>query len=685
MDDERLVSELERRARSASPRSDWASRDLLPAVRREIEARPAVVTSRWPTGVSVAALVVALVVLVVAIPRLSPQPPGLSHSQSAFPTPTNPLSASGPTYVCTGPDWEGRAIELTDHLGVIESCLATRLDRSEERIVVSEISRGVIGVAWQGPCADGASLDLWSREDAQDRPRYVLTIESIPLDPPRDCLPIAGIAVEITFMNTELAPENLAADVEAHVIHGGRGSDRVETSAGEFHLGLSAGATQYSTADPIDIQAQLFYEGDQPTIDLSGVFSLVNGFRVEQLDGDLGMGPGWEEPCVLHQLQSGEPLTVPFEKSAGWGQDDPNADFYRDWSADPVLHLPAGTWLVTAYSDFVVGSGCSGERVDMQASIVLTVVDGPLQTPAPTSPPTAFPSASPQSATRTFACAESGALAGSEITLIDHSGLVSVCSIVQADTAPDGPIDVGIARLPNRIRATWVLSVGCPADDRLEFWGLADGPGLAEYVLQLSRERETQPEPAPLSCGDVLDVRQVEVEFVDVIRPEDILAISVDRSLGDGTVSNVASSGVFDLQLAASQAWEPNEPIDVTSRLTYHGTDPVTLSGWWRPDFAFTPLAGGPRFDSYGSLLLCPDAEVELAANEGVSGHLEGGSDLDPADPNYAYREEYAYDGQFRLPGGAYLIYTGVTLYVGADCSGELVRLWNAIVIEVGP
>ena len=25
-------------------------------------------------------------------------------------------------------------------------------------------------------------------------------------------------------------------------------------------------------------------------------------------------------------------MTVPYVKSAGWSADDPNADFYRDWS-----------------------------------------------------------------------------------------------------------------------------------------------------------------------------------------------------------------------------------------------------------------------------------------------------------------------------------------------------------------
>lgn len=181
-------------------------------------------------------------------------------------------------------------------------------------------------------------------------------------------------------------------------------------------------------------------------------------------------------------------------------------------------------------------------------------------------------------------------------------------------------------------------------------------------------------------------MRQVQIGFtVSDMRPEDILAISVDRSVADGTVSSRVADGTFELHLAATQAQIPNEPIDITSRLTYEGTDPVTLSGNWRPDFAFSALAHGPSFSPYGSLLLCPDTEVGLSAGQGVNGHLEGSAALDPTDPNYAYRQQYAYDGQLRLPAGAYLIYGSVSFGMGSDCSGERISLQSAVVVEVGP
>jgi len=101
MDDDRLASELERRASAASPRPDWAQRDLLPAVWREIDARSQpMLASRWSPLAGVATLVAALLVLVVAVPRLVPQPPSATSSPTDTAVPSaEPSSAPGPLTV----------------------------------------------------------------------------------------------------------------------------------------------------------------------------------------------------------------------------------------------------------------------------------------------------------------------------------------------------------------------------------------------------------------------------------------------------------------------------------------------------------------------------------------------------------------------------------------------------------
>ncbi|HUP83704.1 MAG TPA: hypothetical protein VM284_05905, partial [Candidatus Limnocylindria bacterium] len=83
MNDDQIAAELRRRAYAAAARPDWAQRVLLPAVREDIDTRPQrVPTSSWVPRLGVAAIVVALLVLVVALPRLDLQPP-----PAASPTP----------------------------------------------------------------------------------------------------------------------------------------------------------------------------------------------------------------------------------------------------------------------------------------------------------------------------------------------------------------------------------------------------------------------------------------------------------------------------------------------------------------------------------------------------------------------------------------------------------------------
>lgn len=451
------------------------------------------------------------------------------------------------------------------------------------------------------------------------------------------------------------------------------GSDRQEAAGAAFDLSISADRPEYSEGEAIDVSSALRSESDVTVRCLS-----APTISLKQLDGDLYFVPGpFVRSCRAAQdLHAGDEFVTGFLPAVR-ADFDPNP--LDPYIRDGKLYLPPGTYRFVATSSLAVGDPGNGNAVRLKASIVIRV--SAAGSPIPT--PSAMPSASPPIGTRILACDGTEALGDPGITLIDHSGRIGGCSIGQADFVPDKPIEVTTTRLPYQLAATWAVNPGCPADEQLEFWGPIEQPiGLAEFVLQLARQRDARFEPA--TCGDVLNVRQVQIAFTVNIRPEDILAISVDRSVADGTVSNAAVDGSFDLQLAAPQAPSPNEPVGVTSRLTYHGTDPVTLSGHWRPDFVFTPLTSGPTFDPYGSLLLCPNAQVHLSADEGVSGNLQGPTALDPADPNYAYRQQYAYDGQFRLPAGAYLIYTGVGFVIGSDCSGERVHLQSAIVVEVG-
>lgn len=154
MDDDRLAQELQRRADSAASRPDWVRRDLLPAVRHEIDARPQrVMTSNWSPRLGVAAVVAALLVLVIAVPRLTPQPPATNTTPP--PTETTALSTAEFAERLASGDLNGRTVLVTGGIvaydgpvrfgpfcaGAIRACLVGQLEGIDPRVEV--VSRDI--------------------------------------------------------------------------------------------------------------------------------------------------------------------------------------------------------------------------------------------------------------------------------------------------------------------------------------------------------------------------------------------------------------------------------------------------------------------------------------------------------------------------------------------------------------
>ena len=78
--------------------------------------------------------------------------------------------------------------------------------------------------------------------------------------------------------------------------------------------------------------------------------------------------------CGQHEFPRLVPVAVPFRKTGGFSADDPNADFYRAFFADPVLRLPAGRWQVTAsVSGFLVPCEMNAPMVNISLASVIFV------------------------------------------------------------------------------------------------------------------------------------------------------------------------------------------------------------------------------------------------------------------------------------------------------------------------
>ena len=193
---------------------------------------------------------------------------------------------------------------------------------------------------------------------------------------------------------------------------------------GDFTLTVSSPHSVYSESQAIDVQAALSRAQGSGWTDLSGSGSGLIVFGVKELGGTREMGGLSTADCAIgrYTVSPGDPLVVPFFKSGGFSGSDPDAAFWRSYFADPLLHLPAGNWEISADATFDEGAGCSAQPTRIHAAIDITV-EGDQATSAPTQEP-----ASP-----VFDCSPVPG-ASRHATLADLTGLVQSC----AGTEPAG-------------------------------------------------------------------------------------------------------------------------------------------------------------------------------------------------------------------------------------------------------
>jgi hypothetical protein len=138
---------------------------------------------------------------------------------------------------------------------------------------------------------------------------------------------------------------------------------------------LSAAAEQAVVAagQPIEVEVTLTNDGDEPIV-LSGSGSGVIFYSVTRLEDGLTLGDSLRTgDCATQVLR--EPIIVPFSKSGGWSEEDPNADFLRAYFADPQLRLPSGTWRIDVAVLANIGEGCTGPPVDLGLSLIVSVTE----------------------------------------------------------------------------------------------------------------------------------------------------------------------------------------------------------------------------------------------------------------------------------------------------------------------
>jgi hypothetical protein len=176
-------------------------------------------------------------------------------------------------------------------------------------------------------------------------------------------LRVLAVAVQATFLFGCGAAPSAPGSIAPPQVAGMRD--------GQFELQIAASQERYAAGQPVNVSTRLTYVGPMPEIVVFGGSAPVL-VALEQPDGPFDPGGGSDLVCVRSVMKAGVPIDAPYQKSGGFGGDDPMADQYRVFFADPLVRLPAGTYRFTARADISEGD-CGGVTHNLQAAITITV------------------------------------------------------------------------------------------------------------------------------------------------------------------------------------------------------------------------------------------------------------------------------------------------------------------------
>jgi hypothetical protein len=142
---------------------------------------------------------------------------------------------------------------------------------------------------------------------------------------------------------------------------------------GQFRLELELPKTTYAAGEPIEGIARLLFAGPGE-IKVGGSGGGLIGFSLIDVDGRRDVGGGQDASCADYAFEPQGGYTSGLTKSGGYSPDDPADDFIEAFLNDPVYRLPAGTWEIQAWSNFL-RKGCALPETRLSASVRIVVTD----------------------------------------------------------------------------------------------------------------------------------------------------------------------------------------------------------------------------------------------------------------------------------------------------------------------
>lgn len=140
-----------------------------------------------------------------------------------------------------------------------------------------------------------------------------------------------------------------------------------------FVLAMAVPSDHFAEGQAIDVRTTLTWTGPAPKATIWGSGMGPVGFLYEELTGrKRTIGGVMTSDCAQHLYGRGVVTPIPIGKSVGWSEDDPEAAFFREFARDPLLHLPAGRWRITAEVDGLLAP-CDADAPAIKLQAVLEI------------------------------------------------------------------------------------------------------------------------------------------------------------------------------------------------------------------------------------------------------------------------------------------------------------------------
>jgi hypothetical protein len=127
---------------------------------------------------------------------------------------------------------------------------------------------------------------------------------------------------------------------------------------------------QFKEVEEISLYSTIEYIGENGSIDIWSGEPYFHHMIYK--DGEVFSGGSTLHILQKTELKKGEIYTIPFSKSGGFSEDDPDAEFWRDFYSEKALKLPSGEYTFSSITSFTLDKE-QQEKVQLKTEFTIEV------------------------------------------------------------------------------------------------------------------------------------------------------------------------------------------------------------------------------------------------------------------------------------------------------------------------